>query len=98
MMHGSTKLKKILEQVKFGFRRERETTDKVVMQITTSEQSLDLKEALCTCFMHCLKAFDGVNWGKETTEVWRLEWETDKNAVIHRFYSTSIQNTVTKNR
>jgi hypothetical protein len=59
----------ILVQDKFGFRRERGITDKVVMQRKMSEQSLDVEEEGCTCFIHCLKAFDGVNWAKETPRV-----------------------------
>jgi hypothetical protein len=56
-------------QGNFGFRRERGTTDKVVMQRTMSEQSLDVEEEVCTCFIHCLKAFGGVNWAKGTPGV-----------------------------
>jgi len=68
------------------------------MQRTMSEQSLDVEEEVCTCFIRCLKAFDCVNWAKETTGVRRLEWEIDKNAVLYRFYLTSTRSTLTTNR
>jgi hypothetical protein len=38
-------------QYKYGFRRERGTTDKVVMQRTLPEQFLDVEE-VCTCFIY----------------------------------------------
>jgi hypothetical protein len=75
----------MLEQDKFGFRRERGTTDKVEMQRTMSAQSLDVEEEVCTCFIHCLKPFDGLNCAKETPGMWRLGWEIDKDAVLHRY-------------
>jgi hypothetical protein len=41
------------------------------MQRTMSEQSLDVEEEeeVCTCFIRSLKAFDDVNWAKETSGV-----------------------------
>jgi hypothetical protein len=39
------------------------------MQRTMSEKSLDVEEEVCTCIIHWLKAFDGVNWAKETPGV-----------------------------
>jgi hypothetical protein len=31
---------------------------------------------------------NGIDWTKETQQVWRLKKELDKGAVCHQFYST----------
>jgi hypothetical protein len=62
----SRKLEREIEDVpredQFGFGRG--NRDAIGMLIITSEQTLDIDEDACTCFIDWQKAFDHVNWTK----------------------------------
>jgi hypothetical protein len=54
----------VLGEDQFGFRRGKGTRDAVGMLRIISEQTLDIDEELCACFIDWKKAFDHVNWIK----------------------------------
>jgi hypothetical protein len=48
----------------FGFRREKGTSNAIVMLRIISEQTLDIDKELYACFIDWKKAFDHVKWTK----------------------------------
>jgi len=58
------KIEGVLGEDKFGFRRGTGTRDAIGMMRIIAEQTLELNEELCICFIDWQKAFDHVNWTK----------------------------------
>jgi hypothetical protein len=56
------KTEDVLGEDTFGFRRGKGTTDAIGMLRIISEQTLDIDEELCACFIDWQKAFDCFNW------------------------------------
>jgi hypothetical protein len=54
----------ILGNGQFGFRRGRGTRDAIGMLSIMSEQTLNIDEEVCACFIDWQKAFDRVSWTK----------------------------------
>jgi len=57
------KIEDLLED-QFGFRRGKGTRDAIGMMRIISEQTLEIDEGVCVCFIDWQKAFDRVNWTK----------------------------------
>ena len=58
------KIKDILGEDQFGFRRRRGTRDAIGMLRIISERTLEIDEEISVCFIDWQKAFDRVNWTK----------------------------------
>jgi len=58
------KIEGVLGEEQFGFRRGKGTRDAIGMMRTIAEQTLEIDEELCVCFIDWQKAFDRVNWTK----------------------------------
>jgi hypothetical protein len=58
------KIEEVLGEDQFGFRSGKGTTDAIGMLRIISEQTLDIDEELCACFVDWRKAFDHVNGTK----------------------------------
>jgi len=54
----------LLAKDKFGLRRGREIRDAIWMLQIISEQTLNIDEEVCACFVGWQKAFHHVNWSK----------------------------------
>ena len=52
------KIEDVLGEDKFGFRRGKETRDAIGMMRIIAEQTLEITEELCICFIDWQKAFD----------------------------------------
>ena len=58
------KIEDVLGEDQFGFRRGKGTRDAIGMMRIIAEQTLEVQEELCVCFIDWQKAFDRVNWTK----------------------------------
>jgi hypothetical protein len=58
------KIEDVLGEDKFGFRKGKETRDAIGMLRIKSEQTLDIGEEICVCFIDWQKAFECVKWTK----------------------------------
>ena len=58
------KIEDVLGEDQFGFRRGKGTRDAIGMMRIIAEQTLEIDEELCVCFIDWQKAFDHVNWTK----------------------------------
>ena len=58
------KIKDVVGDDQFGFRRGKETRDTDGMLRIISQRTLALDEELCACFTDWQTAFDYVNWAK----------------------------------
>ena len=58
------KFEDVLGEEKFGFRRGKGTRDAIGVLRIISEQTLEIDEELCVCFIDWQKAFDRVKWTK----------------------------------
>jgi hypothetical protein len=58
------KIEDVLGKDQFGFRRGKGTGNAIGMLRIILEQTLDIDEELCSCFIEWQKAFDHVNWTK----------------------------------
>jgi hypothetical protein len=56
------KTEDVLGENQCGFRRGKGTTDAIRILRIISEQTSDMDEELCACFMDWKKAFDCLNW------------------------------------
>ena len=123
------KIKDILREEQFEFRKGEGTRDTIGMLRIISEWTLEIDEELCVCFIDWQNAFDQVKWTKlmqilkgtgidwrerrlisnlymaqrvevwlnqKKTEVWRLDEESDKDAVRRQFCSTCTLNALLK--
>ena len=58
------KIEDVLGEEQFGFRGGKGTRDVIGMMRIISEQTLEINEEMCVCFIDWKKAFDRVNWTK----------------------------------
>jgi len=58
------KIEGVLAEEQFGFRIGKGTRDAIGMMRIIAEQTLEIDEELCVCFIDWQKAFDCVNWTK----------------------------------
>lgn len=58
-------IENVVGAYQFGFRRIKRIRDAVAMVRTISEQTLDIEEELCACYIDWQKVFVRVNWTKE---------------------------------
>ena len=58
------KIEDVLGEDQFGFRSGKGTRDAIGMMRIIAEQTLEVDEDLCVCFIDWQKAFDRVNWTK----------------------------------
>ena len=58
------KIKDVLGEAQFGFRRGKGTRNAIGMIRVIAERTLEIYEELCICFIDWQKAFDRVNWTK----------------------------------
>jgi hypothetical protein len=70
------KIEDVLREDQFGFRKGKGTRDAMGMLRILLEQTLDIGEEICICFIDWQKAFDRVKWTK-LTEIYKktgIDW------------------------
>jgi hypothetical protein len=80
------KIEDVLGEDQFGFKKGKETGDAIGMPRVTSEQTLDIDEEICVCFIDWQKAFDHVKWTNlmEILEKIGIDWR--KRRLISNLY------------
>jgi hypothetical protein len=70
----------------FGFRKEKGTRDAIGMLRIISQQTLDIGEDICICFIDWQKAFDRVKWRKlmEILKKTLIDWR--ERRLISKLY------------
>jgi len=70
------KIEDVLGEDQLGFRRGKGTRDAIGMMRIIAEQTLEIDEELCICFIDLQKVFDHVNWTKlmQILEINSIDW------------------------
>ncbi|PNF16702.1 hypothetical protein B7P43_G05333 [Cryptotermes secundus] len=76
------KIEDILGEDQFGFRRGKGTRDAIGVMRIIAEQTLEIDEELCVCFIDWQKAFDRVNG----TKLMQILKETGERSLISKLY------------
>jgi hypothetical protein len=80
------KMEDVLGEDQFGFRKGKGTRDAIGMLRIISEQTLDIGEEICVCFIDWQKAFDCVKWTKlmEILKKTGIDWR--ERRLISKLY------------
>ena len=76
----------MLAEDQFGFRRGKGTRDAIGMLRIITEQTLEIDEELCVCFIDWQKAFDRVNWTKLMQILNRIGIDSQERRLISKLY------------
>ena len=80
------KIEDVLGKDQFGFRRGKGTRDAIEMMRIILEQTLEIDEELCVCFIDWQKAFDHVNWTKLMQILKRTGTDWCERRLISKLY------------
>jgi retron-type reverse transcriptase len=86
------KIKDVLGEDQFGFRRGKETRDAIRMLRIISERTLKIDEELSVCFIDWQKAFDQVNCTKlmQILNVTGIDWR-EKRLISNLYMAHSVK-------
>jgi hypothetical protein len=80
------KIKDVLEEDQFGFRRGKGTRDAIGVLRIISERTLEIDEELSVCFIDWQKAFDRVNWTNLMQIIKEIDIDWRKRRLISNLY------------